>query len=124
MEQVVFARPKVYTRQRACGAVVRPPVVEATRPGSIPNLGLLGCGTEDFPQRGTGVRVCVRVYRCVCVKPWQACPRTSRQLICVERAVSVGAQLSSYMIPQCSWVFEKKKVYTPRILIKKVLYAP
>ena len=44
---------------------VRPPVVEATRPGSIPSLGSLGCGTGDFLQRGAWV--CVRVYRCVCV---------------------------------------------------------
>ena len=48
---------------------VRPPVVETTRPGSIPSLGSLGCGTWDFPQRGTRVHVCVRGYRCVvCVR--------------------------------------------------------
>ena len=45
---------------------------------------------------------------CVC-KLRQARPRTSRQPICVERTVSVDAQLSSYMIPQCSWVLLKKK---------------
>jgi len=57
---------RVYvTSQRVCGAVVCPPIVEATRPGSIPSLGSLRCGTGDFPQRGTGVRVCVRGYRCV-----------------------------------------------------------
>ena len=30
----------------------------------------------------------------------------------LERAVGVGAQLSSYMIPQCSWVLSKKIVQT------------
>ena len=85
----------------------RTPVAEATRLGWIPSLGSPGCGTGVYPQRGyrgACVRVCIGVW-CVCVcKPRQARPRTSRQPICVERAVSVDAQLSSYMILQCSWV--------------------
>ena len=30
----------------------------------------------------------------------------------LERAVGVGAQLNSYMIPQCSWVLSKKILQT------------
>ena len=86
---------RVYvTSQRVCGAVVCPPIVEATRPGSIPSLGSLGCGTGDFPQRGTGVRVCTGVW-CVCVcKFGQTRSRIFRQPICVERAVNMGVQLN------------------------------
>ena len=53
--------------------------------------------TGVYPQRGTRVRVCVCTgVWCVRVcKPRQARPRISRQPICVERAVNVGAQLSS-----------------------------
>ena len=78
--------------------MVSAPVVEP--PARVRSLSgtCLGVARGNFPRGVLGLLWC----ECGCVyvcKPRQARSRTSRQLICVERAVSVGAQLSSYMIP-------------------------
>ena len=50
-------------------APARTPVAEATRPVRFPVWDRPGVAPGFIPKEGTGVRVCVRVYRCVvCVR--------------------------------------------------------
>ena len=125
MQQVVFARPKVYTRQRACGAVVRLPSWRPPARVRFPVWDRSGVAPGIFPRGVPGcVCACVGIgVWCVCMcKPRQARPRTSPQPICVERAVSVGAQLEFLHAGQCSRQYSNIYIYIIKNLLVLISY--
>ena len=109
--QKIKPPPDMYeTGERADSSVVSAGGGQPAHRGSTPVGSNPGVARGYFPIGVLGLLWCECGCVCVC-KPRQARPRTSRQLICVERTVSVGAQLSSYLILQCSWVLSKKKEF-------------
>ena len=98
---IVLSSLNISTCERADSSVVSAGGGQPAHRGSTPVGSNPGVARGYFPRGVLGLLWCECGCVCLC-KPWQACPRTSRQPICVERAVSVGVQLSSYMIFQCS----------------------
>ena len=83
---------------------------EAARLRSIPCDRNASVAQGIIPLRGAGLGWCAWVWVSVRVRePGRRILWLLSSLPAFERTVGVGAQLSSYMISQCSWMLSKKK---------------